>query len=493
MKSDPLETKRRLADTRQRSGIGAIGYISIALILIPIGVSIVWLTAAHPDSGPSPSSLFAAVGAMVVVVIVNALFGASATVIDILRPMHLTVLEDDEKGQDRLDDIMDHRGHYAATSELGALSMRAWLILLCILPAREAAGWMTSWGWLPNPDTIGAILAGAILISIPVSIVNILVGELIPKSLASVHPVRTSLTLHGFIKLFAVVFALPARILPSLAGIITKRFGADPTFAVANQAEEEIKNLVDTLEEAGEIEEDEAELLDLVFEFGDTVAREVMTPRVDMTSLPADEPIIDAAKTVVESGHSRLPVYEETDDQIIGIVHAKDILKAMTLERDEDTLRSLTRPTMAVPENKILHDLLKEMQASRHQMVVVQDEFGGTAGIVTIEDIVEEVFGEIIDEYDEDEPTIIRTGDGWKVGGKLNLDDVNDEIGTHLESGQFDTIGGYVFGLFGRQPQPGEEITVEDTKFVVMETDGRRIQTVGVVMLERELEAQSEE
>ena len=153
---------------------------------------------------------------------------------------------------------------------------------------------------------------------------------------------------------------------------------------------------------------------------------------------------------------------------------------AMLRGKGRPSLRSLMRPAHFVPENKDLHELLTEMRASRSQMVIVQDEFGGTAGIVTIEDIVEELVGDIVDEYDVEEPEIVAVGDAWLVDGKTHLDDLNDQIDGELESEEFDTVGGYVFGLFGRQPKQGECVESEGYRFTVAESDGRRIMRLKV-------------
>jgi CBS domain containing-hemolysin-like protein len=231
---------------------------------------------------------------------------------------------------------------------------------------------------------------------------------------------------------------------------------------------------VESAEETGEIERDEKELIHSVFEFSDTIAREIMTPRVDLDALSVTADAITAVKMIETTGHSRIPLFEETDDQIVGIVHAKDLLMAIAAGK-KVTLRGIMRQPLFVPENKNLHELLGEMRNSRSQFAIVQDEFGGTAGIVTIEDIVEELVGDIVDEYDNEEPSFQKVDDGWLVDGKTHWNDVNHEIGSEFDSEEFDTIGGYVFGLFGRQPVLAETIEEAEHRFTVTKTDGRRI------------------
>ena len=269
------------------------------------------------------------------------------------------------------------------------------------------------------------------------------------------------------------------------------RFGGRASLVNSNQAEEEIKNLVESAEETGEIEKDEKDLLHSVFSFTDKVAREAMTPRVDMDALPAATEPANIVRLIQQSGHSRIPLYEETDDQIVGIVHAKDLLMALVDRQDEVNVRNLMRPALFVPENKDLHDLLKEMRSGRVQMAVVQDEFGGTAGIVTVEDIVEELVGDITDEYDIDLPEIVKTGASFLILGKAHLGDVNQEVGSDFSSDEFDTIGGYVFGLVGRQPKVAESVVDDGYRFTVAESDGRRI--LRVVLEKFEIEPAPDE
>jgi CBS domain containing-hemolysin-like protein len=243
--------------------------------------------------------------------------------------------------------------------------------------------------------------------------------------------------------------------------------------------EEEIKTLAESGEESGQIESDERELIHSVFEFADTVAREIMTPRVDLDAMPVKSDPADVVRVIEETGHSRIPLYEATDDDILGVVHAKDLLGAMAQGRTVE-LRKLIRPVLTVPEGKGLRELMGEMRAARTQMAIVQDEFGGTAGVVTVEDIVEELVGDIVDEYDAEESDIVPVEDGWLVSGKTHLDELNDRIGSEFDTNEFDTIGGFVFGQFGRQPKEGEFVEVDLYRFTVNETDGRRVQQLRI-------------
>lgn len=452
-----------------------MGAAGAALLLAPFGPA---LGALQASATPviAPSSMVSAFGAILLVIAMNALFVAGLIAMEQLRPGHVKAIED-EKRQAVLLALLADRQPTIAAATLGSQTMRAWMVILSLVPAPSFAHWLAATFGIQ--DDWALLFIAYVAITIPVAAANLIVGELAPKSYAALHPHRVALRLNGFLRAFRVVFAPLSALLGGVAGLITRRFGAKASFAL-NQAEEEIKVIVDTAQQTGEIEEEEKELLHSVFEFTDTVAREVMTPRVDMDAAPLDEEPEAIIGLIQASGHSRIPVFERTDDQIVGIIHAKDLLAARLREQGPINLRTILRPALFVPENKNLHDLLREMRQARTQMAIVQDEFGGTAGLVTIEDIVEELVGDIVDEYDVEQSDVVQEGAGWLVAGKTNLYDLNDEIGSDFASEEFDTIGGFVFGLFGRQPKSGEALDHEGYRFRVEETDGRRIVRVRV-------------
>ena len=428
-----------------------------------------------PTTIPSYAGMIVAI--VLVVTFLNGLFVAADTAIELLRSSHVKIVQNGQS--ERLQALIDGKPQYVAACTLGSQTMRAWMMILSFVPAPSLAHWYEAQNGI-TAEWWHVLVAG-IVITLPVAAVNVIFGELVPKSYAAQYPHRVALRLYRMVRTTALVFAVPGRVLTGIANLVTKRFGASASFSIPNLAEEEIKSMVESAQEMGEIEEQEKELVHAVFEFGDTIVREVMTPRVDLDSAPITASIQEIMKIIVESGHSRIPLYEETDDEILGLVHAKDLMIAEMKQADQaQDLRTFLRPVIFVPENKPLHDLLREMQTERVQMAIVQDEFGGTAGVVTIEDIVEELLGDIVDEYDTDEKPIKPAGNAWDVEGKVNLYDLNNEIGTHFESEEFDTLGGYVFGLFGRQPKPEESYFHEGYKFTVTATDARRIVRVRV-------------
>ena len=243
--------------------------------------------------------------------------------------------------------------------------------------------------------------------------------------------------------------------------------------------EDEIRHMVDAAEEDEEIEEEERELIHSIFEFGDTVVREVMVPRPDMMTIPADATPNEALKTIVDAGYSRIPLYEGDNDNIVGLLYAKDLLKRIHESDVKSTVASLAREPTFVPEQKKVAELLREMQDQRVHMAIVVDEYGGTAGLVTIEDLIEEIVGEIVDEYDQEEPLVEPIDEATiRVDAKMPIDEVNELLGAELPHEEWDTVGGLVFGLTGRVPTPGERVRFDSLEFMTERVTGRRIQKV---------------
>ena len=227
------------------------------------------------------------------------------------------------------------------------------------------------------------------------------------------------------------------------------------------------------------IEEEERELIHSVFEFGDTVVREVMVPRTDMVVVAADASLGDALDTITRAGYSRIPIYEGDTDNIVGVLYAKDLLKRSAAREESTPVGNLGRDPLFVPEQKKVSDLLREMQQERVHMGIVVDEYGGTAGLVTIEDLIEEIVGEIVDEYDQEEPLVEPLeDDSIRVSARLPIDEVNELLDVDLPHEEWDTVGGLVFGLTGRVPRPGEKINYDSLEFQTERVSGRRIQKV---------------
>jgi CBS domain containing-hemolysin-like protein len=244
--------------------------------------------------------------------------------------------------------------------------------------------------------------------------------------------------------------------------------------------EEEIRTWVNTDQGDSGLEKDEREMIYSIFQFGETLCREIMVPRIDITGLEVSATVQEAIDVFTKSGHSRVPVYEETIDEIIGLLYAKDLLRTDLTEKEKTEVRPFLRKAYFIPESKNVDELLREMQAQGVHMAVVVDEYGGTAGLVTLEDIMEEIVGEIRDEYDQAEELEFQqmSEDEVVFSGRIDLDDVYDILGVDLTEDMADTLGGYIYGQIGRVPVGGEQIKVDGWLLTVSQVSGRRIRKV---------------
>ncbi len=244
--------------------------------------------------------------------------------------------------------------------------------------------------------------------------------------------------------------------------------------------EDELKTLVDAGQEEGVFEQGERQMIFSIFQLRETLAREIMVPRIDMLALDVLTPLEDAVDALLQSGHSRVPVFEETVDNTLGLLYAKDLLRVWRTGGQLNSLRDLLRPAYFVPEAKKVDELLTELQAQRIHMAVVVDEYGGVAGLVTLEDIVEEIVGEILDEYDQGEEApyqVLKTGE-YVFLGRVDLDDFNEIMTSHLPSDEADTIGGFMYSRIGRVPDVGEKVREDLLLLTVEQVSGRRIRKV---------------
>jgi CBS domain containing-hemolysin-like protein len=234
-------------------------------------------------------------------------------------------------------------------------------------------------------------------------------------------------------------------------------------------------------EDDHEIEQEEREMIRGIFGLGETTVRSIMVPRTDVVAIPADEDFSSMVKTIIKSGHSRIPVYGDTIDNIKGFLYAKDLLSYLLKGEAPSDITKILRPVRFLPEGKMIDDLLKELQQKKEHIAIVVDEYGGMAGIVCLEDILEEIVGEIQDEYDNEEEEIKSVGvNMWVCDARTQIQDINEALGTDLAMNGSDTLGGFVFNLFGKIPVPHEEITYGDTLFRIETMDGHSIKRIRV-------------
>ncbi len=259
--------------------------------------------------------------------------------------------------------------------------------------------------------------------------------------------------------------------------------------------EDELKTWVEEGQPEGSLEQGERRMIYSIFQFGETLAREIMIPRIDVLALEVNTPLEEAIEALNKSGHSRVPVYEESVDNIIGLLYAKDLLRVRKEGQSLSSTRDLLRPAYFVPEAKKVDELLREMQSRSIHMAVVVDEYGGIAGLVTLEDIVEEIVGEIRDEYDQSEELLYeQVGPSEYIfQGRIDLDDFNEVMGTNLTKDVADTLGGFIYGQIGRVPVGGEQIEVDNVLLKVEQVSGRRIRSVRALCCVNVPEAEEKE
>lgn len=246
--------------------------------------------------------------------------------------------------------------------------------------------------------------------------------------------------------------------------------------------EEDIQSIIDEGEQEGVINRDEHAMIDAVLDLDDTRVREILVPRTDMVALEKDTPLGQVLETIIEAGHSRIPVFDGDIDHIIGILYAKDLLKIWGYAPEAADLSSMLRRAYYIPESKSIGDLLKEFKTRHVHMAVAVDEYGGTSGLVTIEDILEEIVGEIQDEFDLDEQTAFTRleGGGYLFDARSRLEDVEEEVGVSLPRGDYDTLGGFVSHIHGHLPVKGEQCHFETLLFTVEDADARKISSIRV-------------
>jgi magnesium and cobalt exporter, CNNM family len=288
------------------------------------------------------------------------------------------------------------------------------------------------------------------------------------------NPETWAMRLAPYVRALTVVLS-PLLVLPLAFG---RRRGNGQEMA-ATVTEEELKSMVDAGHEGGVLEGDERQMIYSIFELGDTLVREIMLPRIYITALEVSTPLPEAVDALVKSGHSRVPVYEETVDNIQGLLYAKDLLSVWNGDQTK-TLRSLLRPAYLVPEAKKVDELLEEMQTRHVHMAMVVDEYGGIAGLVTLEDIFEEIVGEIQDEYDQSEEALYeQVGEGEYIfQGRVDLGDFNEVMGSQLPTEEAESLGGFIYEQVGRVPASGESLQVGDIILTVEQVTGRRIRKV---------------
>jgi putative hemolysin len=379
----------------------------------------------------------------------------------------MTLAEEGRRSANKLTALVEHPERF--------LNPVLLLTLLCHLVIATLVGILAERHWGAG----GVAIATAIETS-----VIFVFAEAAPKTWAVQHPERSALLSAPLVS--TIVSFLPIRVITrgliGLSNVILPGKGLKEGPFVS---EEELLALADVAVEEDVIEREERQLIHSIIEFGDTVVREVMIPRPDMVTAEARASVHDVMELAISAGYSRIPVYDQGIDDIVGIVYAKDLMKAQRDDGSERPVRELARPARFVPETKRVAELMPEMQREKAHMAIVVDEYGGTAGLVTLEDLIEELVGEIVDEYDvEEAPAEPLPDGGVRVNARMPIDEVSELLGAEFPEGDFDTVGGLMFNLLGHVPHEGETVDVNGHRLQAERVQGRRIGRVRITRVE---------
>jgi len=434
--------------------------------------------------GPASESLGLRLLAVVALVLANAFFVAAEFALVAARRTRIEAMvrRGDRKARTVQAALQDLYRQLSAAQ----LGITVASILLGYVSEDTVAHLFRDW-FAALPPLLDFLTRGGVASTVAVAVVSFLhvvFGEQAPKAWAITHAESTSRWVAAPLIIFSWITRPFTDVLNWSAGRVGRLLGLKGTTAELEQihSPEELRMLVEQSRKRGKLDADDARLLQGVFEFSEKTAREVMTPRTEMVALPADLTLEQAADQVAVAGRSRYPVYGESLDDILGVVHAKDILAGLRSAKG-GTLRAVLRPAMFVPGTREVEDVLADMKRQKIHLAIVLDEFGGTAGLVTMEDLLEEIVGPIYDEYDQPggELRVAPPGAAPVISGATPLRDVNRVFGLELDEQDYTTIGGFLFGAIGRLPKEGDQVAVKGAVFEILEMEGRRVGKVRVV------------
>ncbi|MCS7061525.1 MAG: hemolysin family protein [Anaerolineae bacterium] len=401
---------------------------------------------------------------------------ARSALIHVRRPRLVELEQKGVTSARLIQHLTDNSSQLLATAEVGALFS---LVIAASIATLEFVSPMADWMIRSVGTAISPALAGGlayVIVILLTSMILYIFGRLAPEAIAVRHAEQIALATVGLMQLSSVVLSPFVRVAVALSNWLSLPLGGQKRDSATLVTEEELKTMVDAGQEEGLIEQDEKAMILSVLDFGDTVAREVMVPRIDMVAIEVSTPLKQALDVIIEAGHSRIPVYRNTIDDIVGILYAKDLLRIL---RDglNPPLEQVMRQPYFTPESKKVSDLLQELQSRRVHICIVIDEYGGTAGLVTIEDILEEIVGDIQDEFDKEEPEYVALpeGAGYILDAGMNLDDVNELMRVQLPTDESDTLGGFIYDQLGEVPQPGDIVCHAGLRLEVLAVSERRI------------------
>lgn len=329
---------------------------------------------------------------------------------------------------------------------------------------------------------------GIIVATILMTVLTVVFGELAPKTFAVTHAEKIALALAKPIEVYIRIISPLVFVFNKISNFVIQTLGGEVKPAPPLMTEEEMKAMIKIGEEDGTIEKEEKEMLHNIFEFGDKKVTEAMVPRTELIAIPEDAVVSDAFSLVSDEGYSRYPVIKENVDNIVGVLYLKDILRKMAQEEVPMNMpiKDFVRDTYYIPESKMVTALLDDMQKYKFHIAIVVDEHGGTAGVITLEDIMEEIVGSLQDEFEalesEKEVEVLdeRT---FVVSGSTGIDEINELIGVEFDDEEFHTIGGFLFGLFGHLPKVGEQLRYHDLRFLILEMEGKKVEKIKITRL----------
>jgi CBS domain containing-hemolysin-like protein len=418
----------------------------------------------------------------VLATLLRAFFALARSALVNMRHARLVELEQQGVTSARaLQQLTDNSSQLLATAEIGStfsLVLASGIAAIEFVPSVSA--WVSGLGWAWVSRDLSFAVA-FLLVFFFTGMVMFVFGRLLPEAVAVRRPEPLALATVRPMQFSSVLLSPVVRLAVALSNLFSIPLGGQRRDSASLVTQEELKTLVDAGEEEGLIEEDEKEMILSVLDFGDTVAREVMVPRIDVVAIDVETDFDAAINVVISAGHSRIPVYRETIDDIVGILYAKDLLKVL---HDGVTLplAKLVRQAYFTVESKKVSELLQELQNRHVHVCIVVDEYGGTAGMVTIEDILEEIVGEIQDEYDTEEPDFqaLPNGEGYILEAGMPIDDVNELIHVNLPTDQSDTLGGFIYDQLGEVPSIGAQVYYAGLIFEVLAVSDQRILKVKV-------------
>jgi len=421
---------------------------------------------------------------LLALILINALFAAGEMAVITLNDNKVLRMADDgHKKAKKIAKLIKNPSRFLATIQVG-VTLSGFLASASAAQsfAEPLSGFVGSFVPLSEPVVVAVC---TFVITALLSYFTLVFGELVPKRIAMQRSEVIAFSMSGFISAINWLMKPFITFLTFSTNLIVRLLGFDPNAAAGNVTEEEIRMLVDVGEETGVIEESQKDMIINIFDFDDRTVDEIMTHRTEISAISSEIPLKEAVALAIEEGYSRIPVFGEDIDDIQGIIYVKDLLQYVGKTVNRTMLvRDIMRTPMFIPEAKRCRELFSQMTARKMQMAIVVDEYGGTAGLITMEDLIESIVGNIQDEYDDEDEEVEQVDETtFTVDGTVDMIEIERILDVELPEGDYDTLAGMIISILGRIPDPGEHpsVVIKDITFTVQDSDERRIETVTVV------------